>query len=139
MHMDLCLYPELKELGRYSSLNHNIYIAAYPNHVDIDQAAHARHCIICPKCLLSESRQLNYFRHGKLFNIFSSRSLYPNENTYCLAMIKLRSYNIWVSSDIKVVIHAETEDHGAKWFSVKVRNSGASTEHCRTPYESARL
>ena len=34
----------LKQLGRYASLNHNIYIAADPTPVDIDHAAHAGHC-----------------------------------------------------------------------------------------------
>ena len=31
----------LKQPGRFTSLNHNIYIAAYPTPVDVDHAAHA--------------------------------------------------------------------------------------------------
>ena len=35
-----------KQLGRYASPNHNIYIAADHAHVDVDHAAHAFHCIV---------------------------------------------------------------------------------------------
>ena len=31
----------LKQLDRYASLNHNIYIAADPTHADVDHAVHA--------------------------------------------------------------------------------------------------
>ena len=45
----------LKQPGRYVSLNHNIYIAADPTPVEVDQAAHACHRIVRLQCLLSES------------------------------------------------------------------------------------
>ena len=44
----------LKQLGRYASLNTNIYIIADPTPVDIGHAAHACHCIVRPRSLLSK-------------------------------------------------------------------------------------
>ena len=51
-HEDL---PTLKQLGRH--IYHNIYIAADPTPVSVDDAAHAVHYIVRPQCLglLSES------------------------------------------------------------------------------------
>ena len=45
----------LKQLGRFVSLNRNIYIAAGPTIVDVDHAAHTDHCIVRPQCLLGVS------------------------------------------------------------------------------------
>ena len=36
----------LKRLGRYASLNHNIYNVEDSTPVDLDHAAHAFHCIV---------------------------------------------------------------------------------------------
>ena len=45
----------LKEVGRYVSLYQNIYVTIDPTPVDVDHAAHACRCTVCPKCLLGES------------------------------------------------------------------------------------
>ena len=42
-------------MGRYASLNHNIYIAVDPTTVDVEHAAHACNCIVRPQYLFSES------------------------------------------------------------------------------------
>ena len=42
-----------KQLSRYASLTHNIYIAADPTTVDFDHAAHACHHIVRPQCLIT--------------------------------------------------------------------------------------
>ena len=46
---------KLKQLCRFASPNHGIYIAADPTPVDVDHAARAYHCIVRPQCLLSKS------------------------------------------------------------------------------------
>ena len=49
------LASTLKLVGRYASLNKNIYVTAGPTPVDVNHAAHACRFIGRPKYLLSES------------------------------------------------------------------------------------
>ena len=55
-----------KQLGRYASLNSNIYIAADPTPVVVEHAVRACHCIVRPQCLLSVSRRPTYFKGSYL-------------------------------------------------------------------------
>ena len=48
-------WKKLKQMDRFASLNHNIYIAANPSALNVDNAAHACHYIVRPHCLLGES------------------------------------------------------------------------------------
>ena len=50
----------LKQLGRYDSLNHNIYFVADPTPMDVHNNEHACYCIVRPQCLLSESWRSTY-------------------------------------------------------------------------------
>ena len=59
----------LKQLGRYASLNYNIYIVADPTPVDVDHAAHACHCIVLPQCLHRKNKNCHFF----LNNIYKYR------------------------------------------------------------------
>ena len=52
-------------MGRYASLNHNMYIAADPTTVDIVHVAHSWYCIVSPKCLLNESRRPTPFKSDR--------------------------------------------------------------------------
>ena len=54
-HLQMNENVKLKQLGRYASLIHNIYIAADPTPVDVHHAPHSSHCVMRPQCLLSES------------------------------------------------------------------------------------
>ena len=50
----LDLPEQLKQLGRFASLNHNIYIEEDPTHVDVDHAAHKDTAVLDLISVLSE-------------------------------------------------------------------------------------
>ena len=75
--------PSLKQLRRYVSLNHNIYLMADPTHLD---ALHACHCIVRPQCFYV----INDYKNSRAY---PSQVIHRGGSRYLIPMMDLNPFS----------------------------------------------